>query len=66
MLVVEPHPLPFDGGFAIEQAPVHDQDAVVASGYPGIAGDPSYQVTRGYVSNRSVLLPHDDGEKPYP
>ena len=59
------HSLPGAGGFAIEPAPVKDQDAVVASGYPGLASKPSYQVTRGYVSNQRLLLPHDGGEQPY-
>jgi serine protease Do len=43
-------------GFALADAPAHDQDLVVASGYPGIDGRPSYQVTRGFVSNERFEL----------
>lgn len=42
--------------FALEPRPVRDQDEVIASGYPGIGGNPSYQVTRGHVSNQSVIV----------
>jgi S1-C subfamily serine protease len=38
-------------GFDFATAPAKDQEPVVASGYPPIADAPSYQVTRGYVSN---------------
>lgn len=41
-------------GFSTE--PAMDQEVVIASGFPGIEGDPSYQVTRGYVSNQQVLI----------
>ena len=41
-------------GFSTE--PAKDQEVVIASGFPGLEGDPSYQVTRGYVSNRQVLI----------
>ena len=49
-------------GFALADAAVHDQDSVVASGYPGIDGKPSYQVTRGFVSNERFEL--DDAGGP--
>lgn len=38
-------------GFDLQARPAKDQDPVVASGYPAVGDDPSYQVTRGYVSN---------------
>lgn len=47
-------------GFAAKSP--HDQDAVVATGFPGIQGAPSYQVTRGHVSNERVLI-DVDGEQ---
>lgn len=40
-----------EAGFDFEASPAKDQQPVVASGYPGIGRAPSYQVTRGYVSN---------------
>lgn len=50
-------------GFAAEGA--HDQDAVVATGFPGIQGAPSYQVTRGHVSNERVLIDVDGEQLPH-
>ncbi|MGC4000749.1 MAG: serine protease [Anaeromyxobacter sp.] len=38
-------------GFDFEATPATDQQPVVASGYPAIGQEPSYQVSRGYVSN---------------
>ena len=55
----------FSSGFALSDAPVHDQDQVVASGYPGIDGKPSYQVTRGFVSNERFELDDEGGEELY-
>jgi serine protease Do len=52
-------------GFALADAAVHDQDLVVASGYPGIDGRPSYQVTRGFVSNERFELDDEGGEELY-
>ncbi len=46
-------------GFAVASSPAKDQQTVIATGFPGIVGRPSYQTTRGYVSNQSFLL--DDG-----
>lgn len=43
-------------GFGFSSQAARDQDVVVASGFPGIQGDPSYQVTRGHVSNERVLI----------
>lgn len=51
-------------GFTLESQSVHDQDEVIASGYPGIDGHPSYQVTRGYVSNERVIVDEAD-QVPY-
>lgn len=47
---------PADFGFGFADKDAHDQDEVVAAGYPGIAGEPSYQVTRGHVSNERLML----------
>ena len=52
-------------GFALADAAVHDQDLVVASGYPGIDGRPSYQVTRGFVSNERFELDDEGGQELY-
>lgn len=46
-------------GFGFSRHVARDQDVVIAAGYPGIAGEPSYQVTRGYVSNEQVELTID-------
>jgi serine protease Do len=43
-------------GLELDASPARDQQAVVASGYPAIGDDPSYQVTRGYVSNEHFVL----------
>jgi len=48
--------LPFDKGFAFAVATAKDQQGVIATGFPGMAGRPSYQTTRGYVSNESFRL----------
>jgi serine protease Do len=50
------------GGLAFANAAPRDQDEVVASGYPGIGAHPSYQVTRGFVSNEHFLLNDDASE----
>jgi serine protease Do len=44
------------GGLELDLSAARDQQPVVASGYPGIDGEPSYQVTRGYVSNERFRL----------
>ena len=49
-------------GFAFSRAPARDQQTVIATGFPGLVGRPSYQTTRGYVSNESFKL--DDGTRP--
>ncbi len=48
--------LPFDKGFAFAEIAAKDQQGVIATGFPGMAGRPSYQTTRGYVSNESFRL----------
>jgi serine protease Do len=49
-------------GFDFAPVPAKDQEPVVASGYPPIGTAPSYQVTRGYVSNERFEL-EDGGHK---
>jgi serine protease Do len=43
-------------GFAVASSPAKDQQTVIATGFPGIIGRPSFQTTRGYVSNQSFRL----------
>jgi serine protease Do len=52
-------------GLGIADAPARDQDVVVASGYPGIDDRPSYQVTRGFVSNERFVLDDAGSEQLY-
>jgi serine protease Do len=54
--------LPVKEGFAFAGAPAKDQQTVIATGFPGLVGRPSYQTTKGYVSNESFKL--DDGTRP--
>jgi S1-C subfamily serine protease len=54
--------LPFDKGFAFATSAAKDQQGVVATGFPGMGGRPSYQTTRGYVSNESFKI--DDNARP--
>ncbi|HVH46969.1 MAG TPA: serine protease, partial [Labilithrix sp.] len=49
-------------GFALARSPATDQQIVIATGFPGLVGRPSYQTTRGYVSNENFKL--DDGSRP--
>ncbi|AKU94417.1 Serine protease, DegP/HtrA, do-like [Labilithrix luteola] len=49
------------GGLGFSPHLAHDGEAVVATGYPGLMGSPSFQTTRGFVSNERVLLKNDDG-----
>ncbi|MBX3233634.1 MAG: trypsin-like peptidase domain-containing protein [Labilithrix sp.] len=49
-------------GFAFADQPVKDQQTVIATGFPGMIGRPSYQTTKGYVSNESFRL--DEGMRP--
>jgi len=43
-------------GVELDAEAPSDQQPVVASGYPAIGSEPSYQVTRGYVSNEHFVL----------
>lgn len=52
--------IPVDAGVTLETAPAADQQTVIAAGFPGMGDRPSYQVTRGYISNRKLVL--GDGE----
>ncbi|HEY8080202.1 MAG TPA: S1C family serine protease [Labilithrix sp.] len=45
-----------NGGFALATRPPQDGEAVVASGFPGLMGQPSFQVTQGNVSNGKLVL----------
>lgn len=49
-------------GFAFADAPAKDQQTVIATGFPGMIGRPSYQTTKGYVSNESFRL--EEGSRP--
>jgi serine protease Do len=55
----------FDHGFDLDTGGVKDEEAVVATGYPGLANHPSYQVTKGYVSNDRFELDSGDLKLPY-
>jgi serine protease Do len=55
-----PSGAPFDHGFAFATTPPKDQLPVVATGFPGIGAQPSYQTTRGYVSNERFVF-QDEG-----
>lgn len=48
--------VPFDAGVSLETNVPVDQQTVVAAGFPGMGGRPSYQVTRGYISNHEVRV----------
>lgn len=39
-------------GLGLDPDPAKDQQVVIATGYPGLGSKPSYQTTRGYVSNQ--------------
>ncbi|HEX6766397.1 MAG TPA: serine protease [Polyangiaceae bacterium] len=52
-------------GIELELSAAKDQQPVVASGYPGIDGEPSYQVTRGYVSNERFRFGEGARERTY-
>ncbi|MBX3229991.1 MAG: trypsin-like peptidase domain-containing protein [Labilithrix sp.] len=46
-------------GLALETEPAKDHQVVIATGYPGLDARPSYQTTRGYVSNQHFVDPWD-------
>lgn len=45
-----------DGGFSLASRPPKDGDSVTATGYPGLMGSPSFQITQGHVSNEKLVL----------
>jgi len=47
---------PFSSGVAFEPNPAKDRQEVIATGFPGIGSIPSYQTTKGYVSNERFTL----------
>ena len=49
-------PLPFERGFSFSSAAAKDQQGVIATGFPGMGGRPSYQTARGYVSNENFVI----------
>ncbi len=59
VLEVRGDEVPFEGGVELETGAPADQQGVVAAGFPAMGEMPSYQVTKGYVSNRSVRLSKD-------
>jgi serine protease Do len=52
-------------GFAFASARAKDQQVVIATGFPGLVGRPTYQTTRGYVSNESLRLEDDSPKLTY-
>lgn len=46
----------FTDGLAFRLAPVHEQDLVTAAGFPGLGVRPSFQITKGTVSNAKFAL----------
>ena len=47
---------PFQAGMGFESMPAKDRQEVVATGFPGIGSRPSFQTTKGYVSNERFTL----------
>lgn len=47
---------PFSSGVSFEPKPAKDRQEVIATGFPGIGSTPSYQTTKGYVSNERFTL----------
>lgn len=46
----------FDRGFPLAVDPGRDQQTVIATGYPALGGRPSYQTTRGQISNERLVV----------
>jgi S1-C subfamily serine protease len=65
VLALEGDDAGFDHGFDLETDGVHDEQSVVATGFPGLAHHPSYQVTKGYVSNDRFELDTAGLKLPY-
>lgn len=51
--------IPFSHGFSLAPEPPKDLSSVIATGFPGLGGEPSYQAARGYVSNERFLFGDD-------
>lgn len=51
------HKLAPAGGFDIAARNARDGEEVLATGYPGLLGTPSFQMTRGHVSNERLVFP---------
>jgi serine protease Do len=51
VLAFREKPPPGIPGLELSKQTVHDLESVVATGFPGLDGRPSYQATRGQVSN---------------
>ncbi len=43
-------------GLPLASGKAHDLDSVVATGFPGLDGRPSYQATRGQISNEAFMV----------
>ncbi|MBN1500122.1 MAG: trypsin-like peptidase domain-containing protein [Spirochaetes bacterium] len=48
---------PFKTGLSISNSGVKDGDEVWAAGFPGLLGKPSWQLSKGNVSNNKVVVP---------
>jgi serine protease Do len=51
-----------NGGLGIEDHIAKDGQAVIATGFPGIVGQPSFQTTKGYVSNERFAMRSDNDD----
>jgi serine protease Do len=49
----------FDVGLGLDTDPARDQQVIIATGFPGLSQRPSYQTTRGYISNQALQLSQD-------
>ena len=52
LAVLRPEKPLVDAGLAIDPDAAKDHQTVIATGYPAVGGRPSYQTTRGHVSNQ--------------
>jgi S1-C subfamily serine protease len=57
--VLKVHPF----GYTIAMTQPAEREMVIASGFPGINGQPSYQLTEGKVSNAAFSLLNDAGSR---
>jgi serine protease Do len=51
-----PRGAPFERGFAFAPDAAKDRLAVVATGFPAVGAQPSFQTARGFVSNERVVI----------